>query len=120
MRRIGYQNAVLSLIAIFLGVGLLERAAAPGLTQPGAATAAQPEPDQGGLSNALEQRKQMINELRMANSRLDRIEARLAGTMNVKVIDMPPVKMADGGREKGDKANKPDARVEVSPAADGK
>jgi hypothetical protein len=119
MRRIGYQNAVLSLIAIFLGVGLLERAAAPGLTQPAVADAAQPEPDQGGLTNALEQRKQIINELRMVGTRLDRIEARLAGTMNVKVIDMPPVKMASDGREKGEKT-KPDARVEVSPAADGK
>src|SRR5438132_1658481 len=93
MRRIGYQNAVLTLIAAFLGIGLVERATVPALTEP-APAAAQPDPDQGGLANALDQRKQIIAELRSANSRLDRIEAKLAGNLNVRVVDMPPVKVS--------------------------
>jgi hypothetical protein len=89
MRRIGYQNAVLTGIALVLAVGLLDRGAPGGLTEPATAAA---QPEVGGLSNALEQRKQMISELRTLNSKLDRIEAALSKGLNVKVTEMPPLK----------------------------
>jgi hypothetical protein len=116
MRRIGYQNAVLTLIAAFLGVGLLERATLPALTEPAAASA-QPDPDQGGLTNALEQRKQIIAELRAMNVRLDRIESKIVNGLSVKVTEMPPLKLPGDAKGEGkDKSAKPESKVEVKPA----
>jgi hypothetical protein len=98
--RIGYQNAVLTAIALLLGLGLAERQGVT-LDTPGAALAQ--EQDSGGLSNALEQRKQMISELRNINGRLERIEARLASKLEVKVVDMPPIKLPPEPKAKPDR-----------------
>jgi hypothetical protein len=92
MRRLGYQNAVLTVIAVLLGLSALERQTGRSIELP--AASAQPgQPEAGGLTNAIEQRKVMINELRAMNGRLDRIETRLNGNMEVKVKDMPPLKL---------------------------
>ena len=58
----------------------------------------------GGLSNALEQRKQIIAELRTLNARMERIESKLAAGLNVKVTDMPALKLPDAkaGKEKAE------------------
>src|SRR5206468_3917218 len=93
MRRTGYQNAVLTAIAVFLGLGLIERHSGTALTEPAAASAQPSEPDQGGMTNRLEQGKQTINELRMINQKLDRIESKLAAGINVKVTSMPPIQV---------------------------
>ncbi|MEX2217916.1 MAG: hypothetical protein WD749_04075 [Phycisphaerales bacterium] len=87
-----YQNAALTAIAVLLALGLAERAGS-GLPGVAPAEARQYQPIEVGLTNALEQRKQMISELRSMNSRLERIESRLAGRIEVRVIDMPPVKL---------------------------
>lgn len=116
--RLGYQNAVLTAIAVLLGVGLIERGAGTGssLTEPAGAMAQ--EPQDGGLTNKLEQNKQIIAELRAINGRLERIEAKLAGRVDVRVTDMPPIKMAPEGRQKNDP--KPDSKIEPKPADGGK
>lgn len=115
-RRIGYQNAVLTLIAAILGLGLVERAGSP--TLPESAANAQPasDPDQGGLSNKLEQGKQIIGELHSISGRMDRIESLLTRGLSVKVTEMPPLKLPPEARARpeGDKP-KPDSKVEVKP-----
>jgi hypothetical protein len=117
MRRIGYQNAVLTLIALCLGVGLVERAAAPGLTEPAAAHAQPAGDDQGGLSNKLEQGKQMISELHAIGVRLDRLEAKLSSGISVKVTEMPPLKLPPEARPKADgEKPKAESKIEVKPA----
>jgi hypothetical protein len=50
-------------------------------------------PESGGMTNALEQRKQMIIELRQLTSRLERMEAKLTSGLSVKVTDMPPLRL---------------------------
>jgi hypothetical protein len=114
-RRIGYQNVMLTAIALILAVGALEGGV---LTQPPAAQA-QPQND-GGLTSALEQRKQMIAELRTLNSKMDRIEAKLNSGLSVKVTEMPPVKLQDqkGKPDAGEAPGRPG--VEVRPAPSGK
>jgi len=91
MRKLGYQNACLTAIAVLLGLHLLQRDSTPVLESPASAQAYPPEA--GGLANALEQRKVMITELRNISMRLDRIEATLAKGMDVRVKDMPPMKL---------------------------
>lgn len=93
MRRLGYQNACLSVIALLLGLGMLDRGAVSALEPAAAVAQAHAQPSEGGLSNALEQRKVMIAELRAMNGRLDRIEARLKSGMEVSVKDMPPMQL---------------------------
>jgi hypothetical protein len=93
MRGRAYQNAALTAIAVLLGISVVDRHWA--ITEPAAAQAQGVQPDAGGMSNALEQRKQMIAELRQMNSKLDRLEARLNRELNVKVTDMPPVRLSE-------------------------
>ena len=114
-RRNGYQNIILGCIAGVLVLGMIER-------QSGANPAlAQAQPESGGLSNALEQRKQIIAELRMLNSRLERIESKLSSGISVKVTDMPKNQEPKPKADRGEKAeNKAEASVEVKPAPDGK
>ena len=92
-RRLGYQNACLTAIAVLLGLGMIERHAGTALEPASANAQPQAQPAEGGLGNALEQRKVMIAELRAMNARLDRIEAKLNGGMDVRVKDMPPMKL---------------------------
>jgi hypothetical protein len=116
VRRNGYQNAVLTLIAAFLGLGLVEKAGSPAL--PESVANAQPsiDPDQGGLSNKLEQGKQMINELHSIGLRMDRIESMLSRGVSVKVTEMPPLKLPPEARPKADAEKKADTKIDVKPA----
>lgn len=91
MRDRAYQNTVLTVIAVLLAANMLGRPGA--ITEPAAAHAQVGGSDPGGMTNALEQRKQMINELRQIGSRLDRIESKINGGLNVKVTEMPPLRM---------------------------
>jgi hypothetical protein len=116
---VGYQNAVLTAIATLLGLGLLERAGTTSLTTPPAAMA-QEQPESGGLTNALEQRKQIIAELRAMNGRLERIEGRLAGRLEVKVTDMPPLKLPAEPKPRPEKAEPRPAEREAPKAPESK
>jgi len=119
-RRNGYQNAMLTAIAVLLGLGAIDRHAGSGdrvdrLTAPESAMA-QPQTD-GGLANKLDQNKQMIAELHSLNGKLERIEAKLNGGLSVKVTDMPPLRLPPDAKAKaGEKGDaKPDAKVDVKP-----
>jgi hypothetical protein len=91
MRRLGYQNAALTAIAVFLGLSLVNGG---GVTSPSSASAQPENESPGGLISASEQRKVMIAELKAMNGRLERIESKLAaGGVNVKVTDMPALKL---------------------------
>ncbi len=98
MRKSGYLNGVLTVIAILLlalalgGVGQDPGPAA------GSALAAQPDdepnlPGEGGLIGAGEQRKMMLTELRALRAKMDHLEAMLAKGISVKVTEMPEIKI---------------------------
>jgi hypothetical protein len=123
-RRSGYQNAMLTAIAVLLAVGVVDRHAGSGdrldrLMTPDAAQAQQPQTD-GGLANKLDQNKQIIAELRSLNGKMDRIEAKLNSGLSVKVTDMPPLRLPPEVKGKGEKGDakpdaKPDPKVDVKP-----
>jgi hypothetical protein len=96
-----YTNAMLTVIAILLGVALLDRAAPePVVARAHAQPGAMPAPDEStGLISAAEQRKIMIAELRQISTRLDKLDGAMSRVLNVKVVEMPPVRV----QEKGDK-----------------
>lgn len=79
-----YANAALTVIAVLLGANLL--------AGPGRANA---EPPYNGMANDLEQRQVMIGQLKEIESRMGRIEAVLSKGLNVRVTEMPPVRMAN-------------------------
>lgn len=93
-----YQNTMLTAIAVFLALGLVERSSQTTVESSAAGPAAYAQPpaagEPGGLLNALEQRKQIIAELRAIAMRLERIEARLRQRLDVRVVDMPPMRPA--------------------------
>lgn len=80
---------VLTVIAVLLAALVFERQSS--IIDPAAAHAQGAQ--QGGMTNALEQRKQMIAELRQMNNRLERIESRMNAGLNVRVTDMPPLRL---------------------------
>lgn len=84
-----YTQAVLTVIAGLLGVNVLSQ---PGALAPAPAFA---QSGDEGLVSAAEQRKVMIAELRSLSSRIERLEGAVARGVNVKVIDMPAVRLAD-------------------------
>jgi len=89
-----YTNALLTLIALLLGVALMQRAGPEEAgAGPGAAMAAL-EPPAGpgrgtGLISAADQRKIMISEIRRIGSRLERIESALSRGISVRVTELP-------------------------------
>jgi hypothetical protein len=91
MRGQAYQNAALTVIAGLLALAVLDRQG--GMTEAAAAHAQPGIVQSGGMSNALEQRKQMIAELRQISARMERIEAKINAGMNVRVTDMPPLRL---------------------------
>lgn len=96
MRNERYRDGVLTVIAVLLGMLVLQGSGVQGPSMiPEAQASSQPgdEPTVGGLVSAGEQRKVMIAELRRIGARLDRIETRLNSGLNVKVTDMPPIKL---------------------------
>ncbi len=88
-----YLNAALSANALLLGALLIAAISGGNLTsvsqaQPFAGMG-EPADDPSGRVSAAAQRKDMINELRAVQSRLDRIEQSLAKGVSVKVTSMP-------------------------------
>lgn len=50
------------------------------------------------MTNALEQRKVMIDKLNSINDRMTRIETALSSGIKVKVTEMPPVTMKEAAK----------------------
>jgi hypothetical protein len=91
-----YLNAVLTAIALLLGLNLLVQVTGQHAS-PGAALA-QPADDENVTSppfNSGEQRKQMIALLELLNRRVTSLEGKLDKGLNVKVTEMPPVQVDD-------------------------
>lgn len=90
--RTPYRNAVLTGIAIMMAMLVADRAGvAPG---PAAAHASgEQQPERGTLMNAADQRKQMIAELARLNQAVSRLEAKIAKGLEVRVTDMPEVRV---------------------------
>jgi len=84
-------KALLAAIAVLLGLNVVggDSAALPG---PAQAHAQESRPG-GALISAATQRKQMVEELRRMNTAIQGLEARLSGPLNVKVTDMPEIKL---------------------------
>jgi hypothetical protein len=87
--RLSYHNAVLTAIAVFLGLLVLDRYTS--VDAGGSEALAQSSPPQ--MVSAAEQRKQIIQELKQISTRLQRLESRLDREMSVKVTDMPEIKI---------------------------
>lgn len=95
-----YTNAMLTVIAIMLGVAVLDRAATdPVVARAHAQPGATASDESTGLVSAAEQRKIMIAELRQISNRLDKLDGAMSRVLNVKVVEMPPVRV----QEKGDR-----------------
>jgi hypothetical protein len=89
-------NVLLAAIAGLLGLSILNQAGV------GVASVAQAQPAGGeeGLVSAAEQRKVIISELRGMSSRIEKVEGVLSRGINVKVTDMPPVRLADPSQQR--------------------
>ncbi|MFI4855910.1 MAG: hypothetical protein ACIAQF_13130 [Phycisphaerales bacterium JB065] len=90
--RLSYQNRVLTAIAILLAVAITQRAdLLPDTPEAGASTRGSvPSPPNAGA-----QRLKMIQELEKLDRRLDSIEKKLGSPLDVNVISMPEVKVAE-------------------------
>lgn len=92
-RRLGYLNAVLTVIAVMLGLLVADRL----IVAPPAAQAVQPGADQPGrnpgLVSAADQRKAIISELKRLGTKLDQVERTMKSGISVKVTDMPEIKL---------------------------
>ncbi len=110
LRRGGYQNAMLTAIAALLALGVIDRHAGSG-----DAALAQPSGNGPGLTNQLDQNKQMITELRTLNGKMDAIVAKLNSGLSVKVTEMPALKLPADVKAKAEKGDKPEPQVEVKP-----
>lgn len=86
-------NALTAVVAVMLGVLVLDRVEQRGVQGSGQAALASGQPESGGsLISAADQRKQIIAEIRQISQRLDAIDKRLAKPIQVKVVEMPAQK----------------------------
>lgn len=91
MRDARYRDGVLTVIALLLGV-LVIQGSGSDMSLTSTAHANQPGSD-SGLVSASEQRKIIIAELRRMGTRLERMEAKMNAGLTVKVTEMPPIKL---------------------------
>ena len=100
MRRRGYSNLMLTVIAALLALNLVDRATS---TEGSIATVAAPAHAQqtqpgGELVSAAQQRKMMIAEIKSLGERVDRLDKTLRAGINVKVTEMPRVRLEESGQ----------------------
>lgn len=91
-----YLNAVLTVIAVLMGLNLLVQVS--GQHTIPAAAAAQPADSEQLTSppfNSAEQRKQMIALLELLNRRVTSLEGKLDKGLSVKVTEMPAVRVEE-------------------------
>jgi hypothetical protein len=91
-RRIGYLNAVLTVIAVMLGMLVVDRVA----FSPAAAVAGPGDDNPKGLISAADQRKIMISELKKLTTKMESLESTIkSGNLTVKVTEMPEITLPD-------------------------
>jgi hypothetical protein len=91
--RLSYQNRVLTVIAVLLAVAVAQRSDI--FPQPAEAEAATAQRGVPTPPNAAAQRLKMIQELEKLDRRLDSIEKKLGAPIDVNVLSMPEVKVAE-------------------------
>ena len=99
MRKRGYTNLMLTVVAAMLALNLADRATSPGGSIASVATTAQAGPPGGGpetLVSAAQQRKMMISEIKSLSERVDRLDKALRAGISVKVTEMPKVRIEGG------------------------
>ncbi|MFU8829702.1 MAG: hypothetical protein ACNA8P_09750 [Phycisphaerales bacterium] len=90
--RPGYQNRILTVIAVLLALLVVQRAdLMPGAGDAHAFQSREPQ----APPNAAVQRVKMIQELEKIERRMDSIEKKLSGPLNVNVLSMPVVKVEE-------------------------
>lgn len=96
-RRLAFQNVMLAAIAGLLALNLADQgrgpSAAAGLMSPPEAMAQRGESESIGLANAIQQRKDILQQLRSISAQLDRLDHRLNSGLSVKVTDMPALQL---------------------------
>jgi len=120
---LSYTNGALTAIALLLGVVAFQNAGVSGVNT---AHAQEPAPlalggddsDTSGRISAAEQRKQIIAELRTLQTKVERVEQIMNRGMNVKVVDMPEMKLPQELRKALQAQNNsaPETGVRVSPS----
>jgi hypothetical protein len=100
MRRRGYSNLMLTMIAALLAINLVDRATSTEGSIAGVATQAHAQQNQPGgeLVSAAQQRKMMIAEIRSLSERVDRLDKTVRAGINVKVTEMPRVRLEESGQ----------------------
>lgn len=95
MRKDGYRNGVLTVIALLLGVMALGQGAGPSPAgaQVSHAGADPTRPEGGGLISAAEQRKMILSEMRAMRKQMDSIQSALGKGLSVKVTEMPEIRL---------------------------
>lgn len=95
-RRVGYMNVVLTVIAVCLGLLVVDRYTDG---QAAHAQSVQPTPGQPGRSTGLisaaDQRKMIIAEIKKLGVRLEGIEKTMKTGLTVKVSEMPEIKLPE-------------------------
>ncbi len=84
-----YANAMLTIVAVLLGVMILQQGGAPLTSEANAQRSNRRTDNPIAPPNAASQRQQMIAQLESLNSRMESLEGRLAGPFEVKVLEMP-------------------------------
>ena len=97
MRKRGYSNLMLTAIAALLALNLADRATGPDGSIASVASTAQAGPPQAGeLVSAAQQRKMIISEIKSLSDRVDRLDKAIRAGINVKVTEMPKVRIEGG------------------------
>ncbi len=91
--RLNYQNRVLTIIAVLLAIVVAQRVEI--LPDTGSAVAAQANRGVPAPPNAGAQRLKMIQELEKLDRRMESIEKKLAAPLDVNVLTMPEIKVAE-------------------------
>lgn len=98
MRRRGYSNLMLTVIAALLALNLADRATSPAGSIASVATQAHAQQSQPGeMVSAAQQRKLMIAEIKSLGERIDKLDKTMRSGLSVKVTEMPPVRLEDSG-----------------------
>lgn len=87
------QTALLAAIAGLVALDVAHRfteGQAPGATEPAAITAVAYQPEVPSIANPIDQRREMVSQLKSVDRRLAAIEAQLKGKIRVEVTNFPP------------------------------
>src|SRR5690606_16811220 len=98
MRRRSYSNLMLTVIAGLLALSLVDRATSTEGSIASVTAPAHAQNQPGEMVSAAQQRKMMIAEIKGLGERIDRLDKTMRSGINVKVTEMPRVRLEDSGQ----------------------